>query len=86
MKKNTVIYKCIYWVCKRPKAFSHLEDMKKSAEGLQNAVSHPIGPGKSPDGGPRRKAPGSSAYLGFENLKISHLLLTIAQFTNYIAY
>ena len=27
------------WVCKRPKAFSHAEDMKKSAGGLQSNVS-----------------------------------------------
>ena len=56
------------WVCKRPKAFSHAEDMKKSAGALQSTASPPVGPGQSPDGGPRGKAPGSSAYLGFENL------------------
>ena len=61
--------------------------MIKSAEGLQSTVSHP---GQSPGGGPRSKAMGSSVYLGFENLllqlKINHLLLITAQFTNYIAY
>ena len=50
------------------KAFSHAEDMMKSAGSLQSAVSPPVGPGQSPGGGPRGKAPGSSAYLGFENL------------------
>ena len=42
--------------------------MKKSAGGLQRAVSLPIGPGQSPGGGLRGKAPGSAMYLGFENL------------------
>ena len=64
--------------------------MKKSAEGLQSTVSPPVGSGQSPGGGPRGEATGSSVYLGFENLllqlKINHLLLIIAQFTNYIAY
>ena len=55
-------------VGKKPKAFSHAEDMKKSAEGLHSAVSLPIGPGQSPGGGSRDEAPGSSAYFGFENL------------------
>ena len=42
--------------------------MKKSAGGLQSTVNPPVGPGQSPGGGPRGKALGSSAYLGFENL------------------
>ena len=50
------------------KAFSHAEGTKKSAGGLQSAISPPVGPGQSPDGGSRGEAPGSSAYLGFENL------------------
>ena len=54
-------------VCKRLKAFSHTKNMKKSAGGLQSAVSPPVGPGKSPGGGLRGDALGSSAYLGFEN-------------------
>ena len=54
--------------CKRLKAFSHAEDMKKSAGGLQSAVSLPVGLGQSRDGGTRGEAPGSSGYLGFENL------------------
>ena len=56
------------WVCKRPKAFSHAEDMKELAGGLQSTVSPPVGPGQSPGEGPRSEAPGSSVYLGFENL------------------
>ena len=56
------------WVCKRAKAFSYTGDMKKSARGLQSMVSPPIGPGQSPGGVPRGKAPRSSTYLGFENL------------------
>ena len=44
--------------------------MKKSAGGVQNAVSLPVCPRKSTGGGPRGKAPGSSAYLGFENLSL----------------
>ena len=56
------------WLCKSPKAFSHAEDMKKSAEGLQSTVSPPVGPGQSPGGRPTDETPGSSAYLGFENL------------------
>ena len=55
-------------VCKRPKAFSHAKDMKKSAGGLQNAVSPLIIPRQSPGGGPRCKAPRSLVYLGFESL------------------
>ena len=42
--------------------------MKKSAGGLQGAVSLPVGPGQSPGGGPRGEALGSSVYLGFEDL------------------
>ena len=40
----------------------------KSAGGLQSAISPQIGPGQSPGGGPRDKAPESSTYLDFENL------------------
>ena len=56
------------WVYKRPKAFSHAKNMKESEGGLQNTVRPPVGPGQNLGGGPRGKAPGSSAYLGFENL------------------
>ena len=42
--------------------------MKKSAGGLQSAISPPIVTGQNPGGGPRGKALGSSAYFGFENL------------------
>ena len=52
-------------VCKKLKAFSYAEDMKKSAGGLQSAVSPPVGPGQSPGRGPRGEAPGISVYLGF---------------------
>ena len=55
-------------VGKKPKAFSHAEDMKNSAEGLHSAVNLPIGPWHSRGGGPRDEAPGSSAYFGFESL------------------
>ena len=68
---STLSYHCFYvpnWVCKRPGAFSHDEDMKKSAGGLESTVSPPVDPGQSLGGGPRGEAPGSSAYLGFENL------------------
>ena len=44
--------------------------MKKSAEGLQSAVSSPVRSGHSPDGGPRGEATGRSVYLGFENVYI----------------
>ena len=75
------------WVCKWPKAFSH---PKESGRWSTKHFKPPIGPGQSPGWGPRSKAPGSSAYLGFENLllqlKISHLLLIISQFMNYIAH
>ena len=50
------------------KAFSYIEDMKNSVGGLQSAVSPPGGPGQSLVGGPRGEAPGTSVYLGFENL------------------
>ena len=49
-------------------AFSHAEDMKKLAGGLQSAISPLIGPRRSPGGGPRGEAPGRLPYLGFENL------------------
>ena len=42
--------------------------MKKSAGGLQSAVSPPVGPGQSPDWGPRCKALEYLAYMGFEYL------------------
>ena len=42
--------------------------MKKSAGGLQSAVSLPLSPGQSLGGGPGGKALGSSVYLDFENL------------------
>ena len=51
---STLTYHCFYvsnWVCKRPKAFSHAEDLKKSAGGLQSTASPPVGPGQSPSGG-----------------------------------
>ena len=54
--------------CKRPKGFSHAEEMKKSAGGLQSAVRPPVGPGQSSGGGQRGEAPGRSAHLCFENL------------------
>ena len=57
-------------VCKRAKAFSHAEDIKKSVRGLQSTVSPPVGPGQSPGWGPRNKVPGSSVYLGFENISL----------------
>ena len=50
------------------KALSHAEDIKKSVGGLESSVSPPVGPGQSPDGELRADAPGSSVYLGFENL------------------
>ena len=56
------------WVCKRLKAFSHAEDMKKSTGGLQSAVNPPVSQGQSPGGGPRGKALRGSVYLGLENL------------------
>ena len=55
--------------------------MKKLTGGLQSAVDPPVSPGQSSGGGRRGEAPGSSVYLVF-----SHLLLIIAQFTNYIVY
>ena len=51
-----------------PKVFSDAKDTKKSAEDLQSAISLPVGPGQSPDGGLRGKALESLAYLGFKNL------------------
>ena len=68
---STLSYHCFCvpnWVCRRPKAFSHAKDMKKSSGVLQNAVGPPVGPGQSLGGGPRGEVPGSSAYLAFENL------------------
>ena len=68
---STLSYYCICvpnWVCKRLKTFSHAEDMKKLAGGLQSTVSPRRGPGQSPGEGPRGEASGSSMYLGFENL------------------
>ena len=50
----------------RPKDSYHAEDKKKSAGGLQSAVSPPVGLGQNPSGGPRGKALGRSAYMGFE--------------------
>ena len=49
------------WVSKRLKAFSHAEDMKISAGGLQNTVSPLVVP--EPGGGHRGEALGNSAYL-----------------------
>ena len=55
------------WVYKRPKAFSYAKDMKKSAGGLQGTVSPPVDPAGG-RGAARGETPGSSVYLGFENL------------------
>ena len=54
------------------KGLSHAEDMKKSAGGLQNAVSSPVSSGQSTGGGPRGEGLGSSAYLA---LTISYFSL-----------
>ena len=43
-------------ICKKPTAFSHAEDLKNSAGGLQCTVNPPVGPGESPGGEPRCEA------------------------------
>ena len=61
------IYIYIYKLFAMP-PFLRAEGLKKSAGGLQSTVSPPVGPRQSPGGIPRGEVPGSSKYLGFENL------------------
>ena len=44
---HTTVFCVPHWVCKRLKTFSHAEDMKKSARGLQSVVSPPLGQGRA---------------------------------------
>ena len=59
------------WVCKRPGAFSHDEDMKKSAVGLQGTVSPPSRSWAEPWRGTKRR---STRKLSVFGLWESHTL------------
>ena len=62
------------WVCKRPKIFSHAEDTKKSAGGLQSAISPQMGIGQSLGGRPRIEA---LEVQNINALRISYFTLTL---------
>ena len=59
---------CEMHFCKRPNAFFLHQWDEETSRGSAEYCKLAVGPGQSPGGGPRKKAPGSSVYLGFKNL------------------